>query len=1653
MVTGKGIYDPSVPNIINKPFPNSDYYFVLITTKSTRIEDTLIFHNTGTNNSRILASAMFNSTSGDAQIPAFSVSSVEDVTFHYFKVKHEGDRPSPLPATVMGSRTRLWDFPSSEDTFQERKMKFSDLTYGFEYESHVYSFFVRHEHNTDLFCNFNLKFTGSIRAIYINDNYIGNFISQKSSPTSTDSDTIISGHPVYLKSRELHLITVFGYRLRLTDFLFTTCEQSYPNSGAILTVPIIYYTMYPEPPAPSETYTLSTITASCEANAIKCIDETHSLKCAEPYFRYNMRCVLSCSNATIQYHSSGERLCVPIYYPKMFIDTINPSNEQIDIKLGIDAPINTYMVTFIGSYYGHTFGLTTIPWFPTAEGINTLPEAILRLDKFIGSPINLSTNLSLCAGAANLYVYTAPVIEDSMKSMMIEIYNIGSAPEASDAVGKVDIQTFFYARHNDIITWDGSYFARIQTYVQCNYTCFISFHAKGQVKLYKNQRTLLLDLDMGSSSWTLNLHQRIGGLNMLTFEITGGGIFSLTVTGLEYRVFALDFQHGAWDITPELVNEGEPCDNPNAINHLNGVDYSCQDGYFLNGTSCVSSCGERYQYFPERLCVDCCSGSLLAANTTHCTVKCQPGKYFIPGVGCSGTCMAGCIECTDSTTCLKCASVAFLNQLGSCSMNSYLNILGNPMASSCSDIILSAEIDPAEESSYSINYTWSVISNSTNMTLTSSLNEYLASQSTKGLYIPSSYLEPNVSYKFTCSYKNLVNADISNILIVETIPDNAPAIKIDGDLNRIVQRYEDVIIEGEIFYSTCNPLNENVRVLWTQLTGPTLNLDNYVDPKMPLWIKIPKCTLAGGTSYKIEARAYIDPYSSDITSIITSLDVQPEKFTAEIVNAFRDHSYINELELLANYKFDGQCPDTDTTGFEYQWKCQVAANEDSLFSPCPDPDGFFNTYTSYGLLILPTYYFQLGNVLEITLLVRKGSTVSYAFGRIKIVEADELLIRIDCVKGPCKKYTFREDLVLNGSIVDEEYDPAFEYRWEIIGSDLPLFTAQFRNSFKLFADHSLYTRTTKSSIRLALSIVNGPLSGKTYLRIPINTPPSSGTISVSPGMGTALETKFFICSTGWIDEDIPLSYQYFYSRDEQNWSVLTDVQLIPYTYTFLSGATSNSIVYLKVVVTDCYGSKSDATTIAQVFPTLTTIEALLSLGYTTLGSLSNSDYFANIQLLGMLASQIADWEANNAPPIITSCSEHGTCPAWNATACICDKGWTLDDCSMTQSDFDSLLNLKLEVIAMMDAMYTQIKNSDKKQFYLDFLQTLSHSSVFNSNATLAKIQARLEDITSMNDDNKILSNEEIIAAVTILSNSYEVARQYDCSCSTDFCHKLEQKSYVWLTKVSTSTLSYTIPDNSPLTIETDIFNAIQAKATACGIEYIYFQGSGAPTLQLDAEESLYPDCDRSIVVYYYTFQRKSDIFNCDDTRNISANKEFIMIDIFDEATGEDLSHSFRARLYMPDGVTCLDGCYSRDGCYCSDLSKFSVKKQLNTMFPEDTPFTLEALNLLAWAFFNSPVVWSMFGFVGWLIISFVLVKTCFKNTCSFKAYQRKKKKPFCYSLKTGLIISHPLLNIYFYKNDELRKTTRVILYYIRIVIYGAFSAIFAEGNEDKVRIS
>ena len=150
----------------------------------------------------------------------------------------------------------------------------------------------------------------------------------------------------------------------------------------------------------------------------------------------------------------------------------------------------------------------------------------------------------------------------------------------------------------------------------------------------------------------------------------------------------------------------------------------------------------------------------------------------------------------------------------------------------------------------------------------------------------------------------------------------------------------------------------------------------------------------------------------------------------------------------------------------------------------------------------------------------------------------------------------------------------------------------------------------KTEVVISMYASNATNTAAATYTLPINTPPDSGTISATPLEGDSLSTSFEISTSGWVDDDLPLNYQFGYSKNAtttiSSITKITAISTQTGVSTWLSANNEEVTIYLTVIVYDTHlGSSTDQISVVVRSPNLTDTAAATSSMKSALSGLSS----------------------------------------------------------------------------------------------------------------------------------------------------------------------------------------------------------------------------------------------------------------------------------------------------------------------------------------------------------------------------------------------------------------------------------------------------------------
>ena len=605
-----------------------------------------------------------------AYIPSNILVGTGTISFHYRSLV----LASQGSFTVSGSTIRVDQ--ASQVTSDIDLESFSDNSYTSRSDLNtiIQTQIVRHNYTTsDIYCQYQINYTGLVRGVYAND-----YPGPVHMPRSFDIDaetSVQSSARLSLRANQPNIINIFGNRLSDTSIQFNKC---FPDWRSTTTVQVSFETsLLDEVVAPSEDYTVQTTSYSCPSLCLRC---TANSICIVPT---NFLAFGGNQDSCPQDYAIPDykNVCNPVLEGIAFL-TSPPVVTSSQITINFYNDLNSSFPTAIVFHTTNKAYLTTSP-FSWPLGARLLPESIpVLLDPFnygdqqeiipftsIGDSSQIASANLIADNSVTSVSYVlsglAPILdqvnalyyilEDSSPGFVITYWELNGAVPAT-LIEKQNPESIFTCQNNQYQHLVGTNYYIAQAFLDCVAECQFQIRSDGHIMMYKNEQTLLFDLDF-KSIWTYTYPEGFTGFIALTLIITNASYFQPFITGTDYRLYMPSNPIAAHSVSP-LPLDQHPCNIANCLNCQDSICYSCQEGYLLSTdqTSCSASCASGFASPVEGVCFAfaCQNNQATVATEDLCLPSCdQPGYIYMPGEGCQ-LCVPECQVCSGVNICGQC---------------------------------------------------------------------------------------------------------------------------------------------------------------------------------------------------------------------------------------------------------------------------------------------------------------------------------------------------------------------------------------------------------------------------------------------------------------------------------------------------------------------------------------------------------------------------------------------------------------------------------------------------------------------------------------------------------------------------------------------------------------------------------------------------------------------------------------------------------------------------------------------------------------------------------------------------------------------------------------------------------------------------------------
>lgn len=572
---------------------------------------------------------------------------------------------------------------------------------------------------------------------------------------------------------------------------------------------------------------------------------------------------------------------------------------------------------------------------------------------------------------------------------------------------------------------------------------------------------------------------------------------------------------------------------------------------------------------------------------------------------------------------------------------------------------------------------------------------------------------------------------------------------------------------------------DNLQFEWTEIVdGIASNISDAQADSSKL--KFENGINSPNRTFRVSVR-YTDDDTGDVyhSEVETTVSGYEREFSAlvdggsRVVNiANRRSKAIENGESNPLVTFDSSVsnPDDPSASVTYSW--------DVPSSIVPYVDGGLSG-SSLGLSVNQLFDFIDGNALDVSISVN-ASTVSSNTGEEKLAQ-DTVLITfsnnepsIEFVN-PSYKINPNEVAIFRIRAEASPDETILGYEWSM--SDL---TKPLKNYLLLGTreDRTVLaiepSSLTPGSVHTLTATVKTSSTAKSVsIQVEVNTPPSGGSLSFSPSVGSVLQKAFLSCEN-YEDADGPLQYSFSY-RHPTTGDLIPLSPMSPNKYIEvpfpLAGTGLNNTITVQAAIQDNMGSETVTETEIQVVPlkSETELEARLNALKQEIETLEDRGDLLKLQVL---VGALSRFLGENETPFLTSDARRDLRTLLSSKMQLIlqmrssdTRDFTSSELQFQASAFDSLLGQKDEVSSSAQRSASSVI-SQMTQDHQDMVDSSSAKAISQS---LSSLISSVADLPVANADRADIT-QNIVQTTELVTKrlaKLQVEGQTTTSVSTD----------------------------------------------------------------------------------------------------------------------------------------------------------------------------------------------------------------------------------------------------------------------------------------------
>ena len=900
------------------------------------------------------------------------------------------------------------------------------------------------------------------------------------------------------------------------------------------------------------------------------------------------------------------------------------------------------------------------------------------------------------------------------------------------------------------------------------------------------------------------------------------------------------------------------------------------------------------------------------------------------------------------------------------------------------DTVFHAKMNPAMQFTIAPFVFWSADCGFRSADTESVFFEYLYGQITDRLTIPSSGLEFDLQCDLTATYTNGNGVDISKQIHFETLSSSQPQVHIVGGPFQTLKHSELNLVLIQVHSSSGTPISPfDAQVTWTQTSGEDqLTMSKLFSSSDPFRLTIPKCTLSPGNLYTFKVSVKV---GTSTTSQEVTIAVHSPKISLGALDTDAYHIYTKNLKLTASaFTVEDECDQgispadfLDSSTAMYSWECVIVDpyyssrllptestdifNDPNVITH-PDPQHLFYSSTTSKTITIPTSYFsdvplEHWLIFYLTVTVKSNTPTPsihlfnlyqptfYALqtrAHVQILSSKPFTtVSLSCVSETNCEALIPDEFTTK--FIASGYNPQYSDSWKfnafIEGSSIG-----YQNYFTII---SVSPSTSQNFVpQILLTVSNGANSASAFYTLPTNTAPTDGFVLFYPqDGGEAYKTNFFVTTTGWIDQDLPISFQWYTYTDSGGFNFMMPT-FEPFTYTPIVQPPRPFPATVGVYITDNLKARMIMENYLAIPSSPKNWSQLLEQSHLALSSSrSSTNLFQRFRQISVIIENIQAWELTR---------------------------FLEDDHSEEYSDASA--ELKYSALTEMKEVFLALNK--KENLKPIFLRNLLYCTeqLWNQDRNWELYFAILDSYYQASSSTGILAEKtDRNNFATILNNLLTYLLKPGVSIQDP-----DEIFTAYINTLVRSMLENRIPSDEPVSYNKGFLLAHTRKVTYCEIlqKEITQIPWGASSLRgnftLKPGETLAPEqCNQQIDFIFLAFRPN---YSTPGTNGIEY-RTVIYMDLRDPITGESVIDLFNWFLFSPDSLCPLMLMFCNpDDEGTTIYGTFDLKNQIMKIFGKSNIELVKNFSALQdFKFWQSVAFWTVIGFSIWFIVSFALL--------------------------------------------------------------------------------